>query len=93
MVLPSYLNYVTIKPPRCVISLVLPIVTREMVTTFHAGSDANETVDLSNFGFLYGTFPTAPGVFVYATHFNVEVDLVSLCFKLKLFILSYFEAT
>lgn len=59
-------------------SLVLPIVTREFITSMNAGADANETVDLANFGFLYGTFPTAPGVFVYATHFNVEVDLVML---------------
>lgn len=57
--------------------MVLPIVTREFVTSLDAGVDANETVDLSNFGFLYGTFPTAPGVFVYATHFGVDVDLVA----------------
>lgn len=61
----------------CVKCLVLPIVTREFVTVLNAGADANETVDLSNFGFLYGTFPTAPGVFVYATHFGVNVDLVA----------------
>ncbi|XP_046463583.1 integral membrane protein GPR155-like isoform X1 [Daphnia pulex] len=61
----------------CVKCLVLPIVTREFVAIIDAGADANETVDLSNFGFLYGTFPTAPGVFVYATHFGVDVDLVA----------------
>lgn len=43
----------------------------------NAGGSSNETVELSNFGFLYGTFPTAPGVFVYATHFGVDVDLVA----------------
>lgn len=47
-----------------------------MVSSFQSGADANETVDLSNFGFLYGTFPTAPGVFVYATQFNVDADVV-----------------
>lgn len=57
-------------------SLALPIVSREMVVLFHAGVDANDTLDLSNYGFLYGTFPTAPGVFVYASHFGVDVDLV-----------------
>ena len=56
--------------------MVLPLVTREMVTSFHSGADTNETLDLSNFGFLYGTFPTAPGVFVYATQFNVDADVV-----------------
>lgn len=57
--------------------MVLPIVTREFVAIINPGADANETVDLSNFGFLYGTFPTAPGVFVYATQFGVDVDLVA----------------
>ena len=61
----------------CIQSLVLPIVTREFVSSMNAGADANETVDLANFGFLYGTFPTAPGVFVYATHFGVDVDLIA----------------
>jgi len=69
-------NSVTFKIKIVFISLVLPLVTREMVTSFHSGADANETLDLSNFGFLYGTFPTAPGVFVYATQFNVDADVV-----------------
>ena len=47
------------------------------MTSMNAGGSSNETVELSNFGFLYGTFPTAPGVFVYATHFGVDVDLVA----------------
>jgi predicted permease len=58
-------------------SLVLPLVTRELVSVLQAGADVNETIDLSNYGFLYGTFPTAPGVFVYSTQFNVDADLVA----------------
>ena len=58
-------------------SLVLPLVTRELVSLLQSGvSSSNETSDLSDFGFLYGTFPTAPGVFVYSTQFNVDPDLV-----------------
>lgn len=61
-----------------------------MVVTLNAGNDANETLDLSNFGFLYGTFPTAPGVFVYATQFNVEADLVSVIFlPIRLLLINY----
>lgn len=65
---------------------MLPIVAREMVASLHAGADANETLDLSNFGFLYGTFPTAPSVFVYATHFNIDADLVYFAFDIQSFV-------
>ena len=57
---------------------MLPLITREIVSIIKPGKDANETADYSNFGFLYGTFPTAPGVFVYSTQYNVAQDLV--CF-------------
>ena len=62
---------------------MLPLITRELVTTLQAGADANETLDLSNYGFLYGTFPTAPSVFVYATQFSIDSELVTLKKKKK----------
>ena len=65
-------------------SLALPLITRELVSVLQAGKTANETMDLSNYGFLYGTFPTAPGVFVYATQFNVDTDLVIVIRTAKL---------
>ncbi|XP_050702655.1 LOW QUALITY PROTEIN: integral membrane protein GPR155-like [Eriocheir sinensis] len=58
-------------------TLILPLVTREVVSLLQPGSSANETADFSNYGFLYGTFPTAPGVFVFATQYNVAVDLMA----------------
>lgn len=57
--------------------LVLPVVTREVVSLVNAGATENETVDLSTYGFLYGTFPSAPTVFVFATQYSLDVDLVS----------------
>jgi hypothetical protein len=36
-----------------------------------------ENESLSMFGFLYGTFPTAPSVFLYASQFSVAQDIVS----------------
>lgn len=57
--------------------LVLPLVIRQTVNITNAGSNFTETTDLSTFGFLYGTFPAAPGVFVVATRYNVDIDLVS----------------
>lgn len=58
---------------------MLPLVTREVVSVLHAGRNETETVDLSTYGFLYGTFPAAPTVFVFATQYMVDVDLVNCC--------------
>ncbi|XP_021950434.1 integral membrane protein GPR155 isoform X2 [Folsomia candida] len=57
--------------------LVLPVVTREMVSLLQPGMNANDTASLSNFGFLYGTFPSAPGVFVYANQYDVAVQMIA----------------
>eukprot|EP00095_Tigriopus_kingsejongensis_P006061 maker-scaffold1738_size29542-snap-gene-0.9 protein:Tk06061 transcript:maker-scaffold1738_size29542-snap-gene-0.9-mRNA-1 annotation:"hypothetical protein DAPPUDRAFT_312099" len=56
-------------------TLALPILCQELVTLFCNSS--NETLPLSNFGFIYGTFPAAPGVFVYATKYQMEVELIA----------------
>lgn len=60
--------------------LALPLVTREVVSLLLQGSGHNksEVEDLSTYGFLYGTFPSAPGVFVYATSYSLDVDLVMI---------------
>ncbi|XP_066945138.1 lysosomal cholesterol signaling protein isoform X2 [Macrobrachium rosenbergii] len=58
-------------------TLILPLVTREVVSLLHPGNNANETADYSNYGFLYGTFPTAPGVFVFASQYNLAIDLIA----------------
>lgn len=43
----------------------------------NAGINFTDTTDLSTFGFLYGTFPAAPGVFVIASQYNQDVDLIA----------------
>merc|ERR1719423_346246 len=53
-------------------SLVLPLVTREIISQMNSGENATETENLSNYGFLYGTIPTAPSVFVYSTTYAIE---------------------
>lgn len=55
---------------------MLPLVCRQTVNIIDAGENFNDTTELSTFGFLYGTFPAAPGAFVIATQYNVEVELV-----------------
>lgn len=32
---------------------------------------------LSNYAFLYGGFPTAPSVAIYAVYYNAEIEVVS----------------
>jgi len=41
---------------------------------------ADENLALSMFGFLYGMIPSAPAVFVYASAYNLEMDLVFIMF-------------
>lgn len=50
---------------------------RQTVNLMEAGINITDTTDLSTFGFLYGTFPAAPGVFVIASQYNSDVDLIA----------------
>lgn len=36
---------------------------------------------LSNYAFLYGVFPAAPGVAIFAAQFNMEVGIVCSLFS------------
>lgn len=57
--------------------LVLPLICREMVEVLdQSNSDVNHT-SLSNYAFLYGIFPVAPGVAIFANQFNMEVEIVT----------------
>lgn len=53
------------------------------MSLLHVGTTPEETVDFSTYGFLYGTFPSAPTVFVFATQYALDVDLVSIKFWTK----------
>lgn len=48
-----------------------------------SSSTVNHT-SLSNYAFLYGVFPAAPGVAIFATQFNMEVGIVCSQFFSKL---------
>lgn len=68
----------------------MPLVIRE-ITSVLLGNfgtlNADDSLALSMFGFLYGMIPSAPAVFVYASAYNLEMDLVFIicnCFKLQL---------
>lgn len=57
--------------------LALPLVIRQTINILNPGANYSETTDLSTFGFLYGTFPSAPGAFVIATKYDADVDLIA----------------
>ena len=52
--------------------ILLPLVTQIIMGVL--GLDK----EITTFGFVFGTFPTAPSVFVFAALFKCGVNLVSL---------------
>lgn len=58
----------------------MPLVCKDMVDILDVGvnSTSRNHTSLSNFAFLYGVFPTAPSVAIYAAHYNVELEVVSV---------------
>ena len=54
-------------------SLVLPIIIKFVIDILAPGNPS-----LSTAGFLYGIFPTAPGVFTYCLHYSMSADMVAL---------------
>lgn len=57
--------------------LVLPLIIRESVVFLSAGQNITDTSDLSTFGFLYGTIPTAPALFIFTLRYNIDIDLIA----------------
>lgn len=57
--------------------LVLPLLCREMVELLDKGNSVVNHTSLSNYAFLYGVFPVAPGVAIFATQFNMEVEIIT----------------
>lgn len=57
--------------------LALPLVIRESISLLEPGANATDTRDLSTFGFLYGTLPSAPALFVFTLRYNLDIDLIA----------------
>ncbi|XP_010878195.2 integral membrane protein GPR155 [Esox lucius] len=59
--------------------LVMPLICREMVELLDSdnSSSALNHSSLSNYAFLYGVFPTAPSVAIYAAHYNMEIEVIT----------------
>ena len=61
-------------------TILMPLVARKVTSVLNVG-DSNETIEeanqLSDFAFLYGTFPTAPTVYVIAVRYNIAADVMA----------------
>ncbi|XP_025907900.1 integral membrane protein GPR155 [Nothoprocta perdicaria] len=57
--------------------LMMPFLCREMVELLDKSDDVVNHTSLSNYAFLYGVFPAAPGVAIFATQFNMEVGIIT----------------
>ncbi|NXJ11521.1 GP155 protein, partial [Odontophorus gujanensis] len=57
--------------------LMMPFLCREMVELLDKSSSAVNHTSLSNYAFLYGVFPAAPGVAIFASQFNMEVGIIT----------------
>ncbi|KAJ8255396.1 hypothetical protein GJAV_G00204400 [Gymnothorax javanicus] len=58
--------------------LVMPLICRDMVEVLDTGNSSSlNHSSLSNFAFLYGIFPTAPSVAIYAAQYNMEIEVVT----------------
>ncbi|XP_055015676.1 integral membrane protein GPR155 [Boleophthalmus pectinirostris] len=58
--------------------LLLPLLCKDMVDLLDSSNTSRlNQSSLSNFAFLYGGFPTAPSVAIYAVYYNAEVEVVT----------------
>ena len=57
--------------------ILMPLLAREVTTLVNAGETEEETKQLADFAFLYGTFPTAPTVYVFATRYGIAAGIVA----------------
>ncbi|KAM3862518.1 lysosomal cholesterol signaling protein [Diretmus argenteus] len=58
--------------------LLMPLLCKDMVDLLdNSNTGSLNQSSLSNYAFLYGVFPTAPSVAIYAAHYNMELEVVT----------------
>ncbi|XP_055764474.1 integral membrane protein GPR155-like isoform X2 [Salvelinus fontinalis] len=60
--------------------LVMPLICMDMVDLLDSPGSNSSSLNhssLSNYAFLYGVFPTAPSVAIYASQYNMELEVVT----------------
>nr|XP_046260103.1 integral membrane protein GPR155 [Scatophagus argus]XP_046260104.1 integral membrane protein GPR155 [Scatophagus argus]XP_046260105.1 integral membrane protein GPR155 [Scatophagus argus] len=58
--------------------LLMPLICKDMVDLLDSSNTSSlNHSSLSNYAFLYGVFPTAPSVGIYAVYYNAELEVVT----------------
>ena len=57
--------------------ILMPLIAREITNLLFNGSNEEDSSELANFAFLYGTFPTAPTVYVLATRYGIASGIIA----------------
>ncbi|XP_066521904.1 lysosomal cholesterol signaling protein isoform X2 [Hoplias malabaricus] len=60
--------------------LMMPLMCKDMLELLDAGKSGNSSANhssLSDYAFLYGVFPTAPSVAIYAGQYNMQLEVVT----------------
>ena len=57
--------------------ILMPLIAREVTILLYTGSHEDESTRLADFAFLYGTFPTAPTVYVFATRYGIASSIIA----------------
>uniref|UniRef100_A0A3B4C449 G protein-coupled receptor 155b n=1 Tax=Pygocentrus nattereri TaxID=42514 RepID=A0A3B4C449_PYGNA len=60
--------------------LMMPLMCKDMLELLDAGNSGNRSANhssLSDYAFLYGVFPTAPSVAIYAGQYNMQLEVVT----------------
>ncbi|XP_071330970.1 lysosomal cholesterol signaling protein [Trachinotus anak] len=58
--------------------LLMPLICKDMVDLLdNSNTSTSNHSSLSNYAFLYGVFPTAPSVAIYAVYYNAELEVVT----------------
>ena len=58
-------------------TVLMPIVAFGTTTLMNPGNNKNETAEWADFAFIYGTFPTAPTVYVFAAKYDLSPDMIA----------------
>ncbi|KAG7282233.1 hypothetical protein CRUP_038401 [Coryphaenoides rupestris] len=67
--------------------LVMPLICKDMVELLdHSNISAADHASLSNYAFIYGVFPSAPSVAIYAAHYSMELEVVTSGMVLSTFL-------
>ena len=58
-------------------NLLLPLINKFVIQYLVFDNSSEEAIDWANFGFLFGTFPTAPTVFIFALQYDLTTAIIS----------------